>query len=322
VYLLFFFQAWQQDGYFFCLTELCCRATCRELIDDFRSQNSPSQRHVSSISRLSPSMVSETSTSGSCANGIMRLLPECTIWKICHDIAAGLRHVHSHGLVHNDIKPSNIFLFSDSRFGALCKIGDFGMTREIGSSDDGEEGDQKYMASEVLDSGKKESSADMLSLGLSLYELAANLSFDLPSDGPRWHELRQGRHSLDVPSCRSSELKRVILSMMAPNPTRRPLAREILEREIVVTSGSSRDIFLHDYIHDIDQLEKLEEDHGAIRHCAEQTPRNAPSRPRSCSPSIGSLPSAPLIYSPDATAPVLEFARYQSRTSAPTYRFF
>jgi serine/threonine protein kinase len=117
-----------------------------------------------------------------------------------------LHHIHSHGLVHNDIKPSNVFLVIDSCFGALCKIGDFGMTRERGSSDDGEEGDQKYMASEVLASGKKEASADMFSLGLSIYELAANLTFELPADGPRWHDLRKGQHVLDVPGSRSTEL--------------------------------------------------------------------------------------------------------------------
>lgn len=34
----------------------------------------------------------------------------------------GLEHLHSHRLVHMDVKPENIFMSSD----ATCKLGDFG----------------------------------------------------------------------------------------------------------------------------------------------------------------------------------------------------
>ena len=292
-YMLLFFQAWQQDGYFFCLTELCSRATCRTLIDIFRSQNCLTFRSYPSIARLPESMMCPVGASSSTCT---RLIPERTIWKICHDICAGLRHIHEQGLVHNDIKPSNIFLVCDEQLGALCKIGDFGMTRAIGSRDDGEEGDQQYLAMEVLHSGKKDTSADMFSLGVSLYELSASLSFELPADGQRWHDLRKGHNVLkDIPAYRSAELKRLLVSMMDSNPGNRPLARVLLGSEIVASCSS--DTFLRDFIRDIERCDKLEEDRKAA--CTEQTPRNgAPSRTRSCSPSIGNLPGA-LIYSPE-----------------------
>ena len=38
-----------------------------------------------------------------------RLIPERAVWQICHDISRGLFHIHSHGMVHYDIKPSIIF---------------------------------------------------------------------------------------------------------------------------------------------------------------------------------------------------------------------
>ena len=295
-YLLFFFQAWQQDGHFFCLTELCCRSTCRDLIDDFHSQLVPTRQKLPSIESL-PSPVSNDGGSRSSSGGV-RFLPDETIWKICHDIAAGLRHIHSHGLVHNDIKSSNIFMVLDHHFGPLCKIGDFGLTREAGFDD--EEGDQKYMPSEVLDSGRKEASADIFSFGLMLYELAANLTFELPADGPRWHELRRGSHTLDVPACRSSHLNGIILSLIESNPGKRPTASHILDIEVVASSLHDKG-FLQAYIADIEQLDRMEEDRNAVSHsCADQTPRNVPARTRSCSPSMGNLPAAPLIYSPEA----------------------
>lgn len=311
LYLLFFFQAWQQDGHFFCLTELCCRSTCRDLIDDFRSQwDVVSASHGRPLTSIDSLPLHDSSGGG------VKLLPDETVWKICHDVASGLRHIHSHGLVHNDIKSSNIFMVLDHhQFGPLCKIGDFGLTREAGIDD--EEGDQKYMPSEVLDSGRKEASADIFSFGLMLYELSANLSFELPADGPRWHDLRRGGHTMDVPACRSSQLKGMIASMIQADPAKRPTASHLLNVDVIASSLHDKG-FLQAYIADIEQLERLEEDRNAVSHsCADQTPRNnnnsggvvaAAGRTRSCSPSMmmmtvgnnNNLPAAPLIYSPEA----------------------
>ena len=70
---------------------------------------------------------------------------------MCHDISRGLSHIHSHSVVHYDIKPSNIFFVLNSRWGGtICKIGDFGLAGEAGAGDDGQEGDAAYMPAEAL----------------------------------------------------------------------------------------------------------------------------------------------------------------------------
>ena len=93
-------------------------------------------------------------------------IPEATVWKIAHDVANGLEHIHSCGLVHLDIKPANILI--DNK--GILKIGDFGMATTQGPGEDGEEGDQRYMAPELLASNDHRPSADIFSLALTLYE--------------------------------------------------------------------------------------------------------------------------------------------------------
>ena len=68
-----------------------------------------------------------------------RLIPERAIWQICHDISCGLFHIHSRGMVHYDIKPSNMFFVFNSKWGeTICKIGDFELAGDVGSKDDGQ----------------------------------------------------------------------------------------------------------------------------------------------------------------------------------------
>ena len=54
-------------------------------------------------------------------------LPDCDL--MIHDIEAGIRHLHSLGLVHNDINPSNIMFNGD-----IPVIIDFDSCRPIGTS--------------------------------------------------------------------------------------------------------------------------------------------------------------------------------------------
>jgi mitosis inhibitor protein kinase SWE1 len=78
----------------------------------------------------------------------------------------GLRFIHDAGVIHLDLKPSNVFVTGEGRF----KIGDFGMASlwprpnqpETGSGGGGfeREGDKLYLAPEVLQ-GKYSKAADV-----------------------------------------------------------------------------------------------------------------------------------------------------------------
>eukprot|EP00980_Cylindrotheca_fusiformis_P012365 scaffold3036_cov117-Cylindrotheca_fusiformis.AAC.4 len=275
LYLLFFYRAWQEDGYFFCQTELCCRDTCRELLDSLRVYWSSSRKKYPSLSRNLPA--STGNAGGADWTTSARSLPNTTVLKICHDISAGLCHIHSHQLVHNDIKPSNIFFVLNSRFGAMCKIGDFGMAGSVGSSGDGQEGDTRYMPPELLSSIARHPSADIFSLGLTLYEAATDHHIDMPSEGPLWHELRNSS-SRKLPAWRDHEFTQLIKAMLDPCEQRRPTAEEILNCGLVVSAGHARDTFLQDYLLDVEDYDKFEAESFALTRHDDRTPKTASNR--------------------------------------------
>jgi serine/threonine protein kinase len=270
LYLLFFMRAWQEDGRFFCQTELCCRATCRQLRLSLTSE------WVRDVVKYPSLMACLESEEG--ADELKRLLPERAIWQICHDISRGLCHIHSLGMVHYDIKPSNIFFVSNMRLGTICKIGDFGLAGDIGTTDDGQEGDTAYMANELLTSCAKHPGADIFSLGLTLYELAAAATWTLPREGERWHDLRCGSHTPNIPAIRSKSLVLLIKSMLRPNTSERPSAENVSEHADVKPAIAQADSFLSNYVRDVERYDSMREkdlesaEREARRRCVFMSP--------------------------------------------------
>jgi hypothetical protein len=114
-------------------------------------------------------------------------LPVVEALRITCDIAAGLSHVHSRGIVHCDLKPANIFLerLDDER--AFVKMLDFGVCRVRGpvhSSFVGAVlGTPSYMAPEQA-SGQEDFDhrADQFALALMAYEMFSGQSAFPASD--------------------------------------------------------------------------------------------------------------------------------------------
>jgi membrane-associated tyrosine/threonine-specific cdc2-inhibitory kinase len=298
LYLLFFYRAWQEDGYFYSQTELCCRDTCREMLDSLRFLwNSAKKKYPSLVKKLPPPSDVQA---GSQLDAFGRLVPNMSVWKICHDISAGLSHIHSHGIVHQDIKPSNIFFVTNARFGAMCKIGDFGLAGSIGSSGDGQEGDTRYLPPELLASATRHTSSDIFSLGLTLYEIATDEHIEMPSEGQRWHQLRSSDEP-KLPSCRGENLQRLLQSMTDPDERNRPTADTIMNNENVKAAGNEVDTFLQDYIKDVEEYDRREEELLAMSRTEDQTPRNGHRHSTVRSPSLSMLlPPAPNLFSPQA----------------------
>jgi eukaryotic-like serine/threonine-protein kinase len=88
-------------------------------------------------------------------------------------IAQGLAAVHAHGVVHRDVKPSNVFLTGDDR----VKIGDFGIARiaeGVAVTRSGEVlGSAPYVAPEQVTGGHVGPAADLYGLGCIVFEMLA-----------------------------------------------------------------------------------------------------------------------------------------------------
>lgn len=75
-------------------------------------------------------------------------LTEDETWNVFVDMLNGLQHMHKNNMLHNDIKPENVFVATDGVF----KIGDFGLVRDLSedSKPHEEEGDSRYLSMEAL----------------------------------------------------------------------------------------------------------------------------------------------------------------------------
>ncbi|XP_064477272.1 membrane-associated tyrosine- and threonine-specific cdc2-inhibitory kinase-like [Ornithodoros turicata] len=157
-------------------------------------------------------------------------IPEQVVWNYLVDLLQGLKHLHDRDLIHLDLKPDNIFISDDG----LCKLGDFGLTVGLRTSDNQKEpieGDPRYLAPELMQ-GQFTKAADVFSLGITILELACDL--DLPSGGTHWHALRSGTLPREIGSNLSRELRRMIEWMMQPDPQIRPTVDIILAQRSVL----------------------------------------------------------------------------------------
>jgi serine/threonine protein kinase len=99
--------------------------------------------------------------------GKMPRLPLARVLDILLQVCAGLEYAHKQGIVHQDIKPANIFIQWDNR----VKILDFGLACPPGTIDCEIPGTVFYMSPEQVEGERIDERTDVYSLGLTAFEL-------------------------------------------------------------------------------------------------------------------------------------------------------
>ncbi|OQR96449.1 eukaryotic translation initiation factor 2-alpha kinase [Achlya hypogyna] len=149
---------------------------------------------------------------------------------VFNQLVAGLKYIHSQGLVHRDIKPANVFLTE----GACVKIGDFGLaTRESAVADTGV-GTPLYASPEQIRGEACDASTDLYSLGLVLCELFCRFETQME----KYVTLMNARQGILPPDMHKTA-RALVLQLVNDHPKARPTCAEIEAMVDLLPLGAS-----------------------------------------------------------------------------------
>lgn len=164
---------------------------------------------------------------------------------IAAQIAEGLGHAHSEGIIHSDLKAENILLTSQG----IPKLVDFGLAKQLQDSDPATTnkliGTPHYMAPELFNGIPPNKQSDVYALGVCYFLM---LTGRLPFYGESLTELRSAIVMQSLPSLRelapglSLEMAECLSLMMSKAPANRPRDGIEAAQLLRAVMGQSRDL--------------------------------------------------------------------------------
>lgn len=173
-------------------------------------------------------------------------LQESDVKRYTRSMLKGLRHIHSKGFVHCDIKLQNVLVFDNDE----AKIADFGLAKK--SSCDGERsqsfecrGTPLYMSPESVNENEYEAPCDIWALGCAVVEMA--------SGKPAWNHKQDsnvfsllirigvGDELPNIPGDLSEQGKDFLIKCFLKDPKRRWTAEMLLNHPFVCADDETGD---------------------------------------------------------------------------------
>ncbi|MGL6094588.1 MAG: GAF domain-containing serine/threonine-protein kinase [Fimbriiglobus sp.] len=166
---------------------------------------------------------------------------------IARQAARGLAAAHARGLVHRDVKPSNL-LIEPIPGGRRVRVADFGLCHTAATplpeKDGCVAGTPAYMPPEQVNGQPVDASSDLYSLGVILFQMVVGrLPFvaNTPDELMRMHVITPAPVPSQVcPGVCSPDMEALIVSLLKKDPAARPQSvAEVLARLDAIADGDS-----------------------------------------------------------------------------------
>ncbi|MBN1873181.1 MAG: GAF domain-containing protein [Anaerolineae bacterium] len=180
------------------------------------------------------------------------------LYKIVVEVCRGLHYIHSHYLIHYDVKPANVRIMHSSRIvhpsevtlEGQVKLIDFGLIGQPQSAGQlSVRGTLEYIAPELISGDSVDHRADLYSLGVSLYEIVmgqlppeslrfareTQMTAITPVPLPNDAQFENGKPVLNVPEA----FLALIYKLMSPSPADRYNDANEVIQALNVLSGST-----------------------------------------------------------------------------------
>nr|WP_063779286.1 serine/threonine-protein kinase [Kibdelosporangium sp. MJ126-NF4]CEL17288.1 putative serine/threonine protein kinase [Kibdelosporangium sp. MJ126-NF4]CTQ91482.1 putative serine/threonine protein kinase [Kibdelosporangium sp. MJ126-NF4] len=155
------------------------------------------------------------------------VLPPAAVARVGVQLADALDAIHRAGVLHRDVKPSNVLMTADGR----PKLGDFGVSRSVHndvtiSRTGGLDGTPGYLAPEVARGEDATEASDVFSLGATLFAAVEGVPPVGKADNPQVLVWRAATGDINESH---GPLGSVLSALLHPDPRRRPTAARAKE---------------------------------------------------------------------------------------------
>lgn len=166
-------------------------------------------------------------------------MPSHARLRICKEVALGMSYLAAKSFIHRDLAARNVLV--DTEF--VCKVSDFGLSRDIGVNDDDPNGKTYYRttgegalpvrwtAIEALEESKFTTASDVWSFGILCAEVFQDCQ--TPYYGMKnhdvWLQLRAGYRHEQPKECPNRVYRKILQPCWLENPTKRPTFPSLVE---------------------------------------------------------------------------------------------